>query len=273
MVLLLGTGPITKALGNLLQLIGIKTCEDSNCRTLVMIDYDQYDISTIGEIFIGDKLLIYLKSEYAWETNRQHLLCFLTEYHDTYELKLEKFSIGDLVNVLGDIYGWDGCSYQRNTSKFRPDDLSSQSRKKKITHNYPHLIDHAKRLIGVYLHNTKNEEWTFRCKADAEIFLNKEDDQSYKDFISSFNDEKLWRDGYTELYKLSHTLSLLGINKSYLSVLYALEKEYKSLERVVFPPLYQEEINSRKSIRKEVQKCVNAFERIEEKAKNEYNKQ
>ena len=103
--LLLGSNPITKAVGNVMELFGISTdtSKTSTFDILVMVDGDNYKLKDLKGRFKGNEKVIYIESVQNLDESKIHPLFFLSEICETSRLPLENFSIVELARVINNV--------------------------------------------------------------------------------------------------------------------------------------------------------------------------
>lgn len=98
---LIGEGPVTKAVGQVLELFEVAVINDASKDSdfFVMADGEEYPNPNNLIISSGNVSIIYLESEDKEGWDQKHNLYFLTHMLPTYRIPLKRFSLIELVRI------------------------------------------------------------------------------------------------------------------------------------------------------------------------------
>src|SRR3972149_3755915 len=197
-VCLLGSGPITKAFGNILSLFGMYISHGSSFDILIMVDGDSYKLEDLRGKLRGTESIIYLKTMDVKSGIDAHSLCFLAEIFQTDKIPIEHFSIVKVGELIREIKAQGSNAGKTLAHEITLEDIFNG----KVFEKLPKLVclmPQADKIASAYLHDFEKGTWTLKNLRDIENFVNNPSAKTYETFERSFTSEFLWRRGQERL--------------------------------------------------------------------------
>ena len=261
---LLGNNCITKAIGKVMELFGVKVSKDGRSDILVMVDGDSFKRDDLRGALRGTECMIYFESKY----NNVHPLCFLSDIFPTYKISLDNFSIADLGRVINEIY--NNKRGDTLAHAVTVEDIFNGTVFDKLSAKPYRLKQLADTIVNAYLHKIQNGTWTTVNKKTAKETNETFDIIRYDEFKNLFDSVNQWRKGEEKLEECLRDLKDMGFGLTNYHVLKELKNEFKSLRKMAFPADFPEDINQQATIREMIGRCFEICQHIEQLGKTYY---